>query len=126
MPQSALFPPMRGGLWLLNAASLLGLIDALFNYFDAANGIHGTQGALIVVASTLLQSIATLLLLRGLLHGGLKWLFEALILLDLAGTGVAAYLLEAWILLALTAIAFIGFLLQLGRAGSASRQGALS
>jgi len=119
-------PQARGGLWLLSAATLVGLVDALFNYFNAANGIHGTEGALIVVASTLLQLIAALLLLRGSLRGGVKWLFEALIFLDLVGTGIAAYMLEAWILLALTIVAGIGFLLQVGRSRSAIGQGAVS
>jgi hypothetical protein len=42
-------------------------------------------------------------------------LFEVLNFLDLVGTGVAANLLEASLLLALTIIAFIGWLLQLAR-----------
>jgi hypothetical protein len=118
--------PARGGLWLLSAATLLGLLDAIFNYIWAGNGIHGTAGALLVVVSTLLQLIAAVLLLRGALRGALKWLFEVLIFLDLAGTALAAYLLEAWILLALTAIAFIGFLMQLGRTRPAIRQEVVS
>jgi quinoprotein glucose dehydrogenase len=115
--------PASGGLWLLSAATALGLIVSIFNYFWTGNGIHGTEGALLVVVSTLLQLIAAVWLLRGTLHGGLKWLFEALILLDLAGTALAAYLLEAWILLA---IAAIGFLMQLVRTRPAMRHGAVS
>lgn len=115
MTQDYVSPPARGGLWLLGAATLFGLFDAIFNYFWTGNGIHGSEGALLVVGSTLLQLIATGPLLRPV-RGGLKWLFEVLILLDLVGTGLAAYLLEAWILLALTVIALLGFLLQFGGA----------
>jgi len=110
------FSPPTGGLWLLCGASLLGFIDAGFNYIWTGNGIHGSEGALLVAGSTLLLLIAGTLLLRDVLHGGLKALFEVLILLDLVGTAVAAYFLEAEILLALTVLAFVGFLLQgLGR-----------
>ncbi len=117
-------PPLaRYGLWLLSAASLIALLDTLYNYFDRSNGIHGTEGALLVVISTALQLIAALLILFGVLRGPWKVLFEALILLDLIGTATAAYFLEAPILIALTVIAFIGWLTQLGRsrvaAGSA-------
>lgn len=105
----------RFGLWLLTAATLIALIDALFNYFDASNGIHGSEGALLVIISTALQLIAALLILFNVLRGGWKVLFEVLIFLDLIGTGIAAYFLEALPLLGLTVIAFIGWLLQLAR-----------
>ncbi|MDR3474032.1 MAG: hypothetical protein P4M09_20425 [Devosia sp.] len=116
MTRDYLSPPARVGLWLLGAATLLGLIDAMFNYFWTGNGIHGTQGALIVAGSTLLQLVAFGLIAGGVLRGGLKVLFEVLIFLDLLGTGLAAYMLEAWMLLALTVVALIGFLLHLGTA----------
>ena len=38
--------------------SLLALIDSLFNYFWTGNGIHGSEGALLVVVSTLLLALA--------------------------------------------------------------------
>ena len=110
MPQLAIY-----GLWLLTAASLLALIDALFNYVDAGNGIHGTEGALLVVISTALQLIAALLILFNVLRGGWRILFEVLILLDLIGTVAAAHFLEAPLLVVLTIIGFIGWLLLLVR-----------
>ena len=108
-------PIARYGLWLLTAASLIALIDTLLNYFDVGNGIHGTEGALLVIVSTALQVIAALLILFNVLRGGWRILFEVLIVLDLIGTAAAAYFLEAPILLTLTVIAFIGWLLQLAR-----------
>lgn len=112
---------VRFGLWLLTAASLLGLIDAIFNYFSPANGIHGTEGALIVIVSTALQLIAALLILARVVRGWVWWLFQVLILLDLIGTALAAYLLEADLLLALTVLGFIGWLLQMFGAPSPAR-----
>ena len=105
----------RLGIWLLTIASLLALADAIFNYFDASNGIHGTEGALLVIISTALQLIAALLILFDVLRGRWKVLFEVLIFLDLIGTGIAAYFLEAMPLLVLTVIAFVGWLLQLAK-----------
>lgn len=105
--------PRRFGLWLLIVASLLAAVDAIYNYFSTANGIHGTEGALLVIVSTVLQLGAALMIAAGWLRGWVWGLFETLILLDLAGTALAAYLLEAWVLLALTAIGFIAWLLQL-------------
>jgi quinoprotein glucose dehydrogenase len=107
--------PRAVGVWLLGIATLLALIDSIFNYFWTDNGIHGTPGALLVIVSAALQLIATLLIYFRVVRGGWMVLFEVLIFLDLIGTGLAANLLEAWILLALTVIAFIGWLLQLIR-----------
>jgi hypothetical protein len=109
-------PPLaRYGLWLLTAASLIALLDTIYNYVDGSNGIHGTAGALLVVASTTLQLIAALLILFNVLRGGLKVVFEVLIFLDLVGTVAAAYFLEVPVLITLTVIAFIGWVMQVGR-----------
>jgi len=116
----------RFGLWLLLAATIIGLVDSIFNYFSPANGIHGTEGALLVIGSTVLQLIAVLLILGHVVRGWVGWLFQILILLDLAGTALAAYLLDAYLLLALTGLGFIGWLLQLVRATQpAAPQGVL-
>ena len=90
--------------------SLLGLIDSLFNYFWTGNGIHGSEGALLVIVSTLLLVLAVGIVLN---RWGPRWLhvtLEVLVVLDFLGTGLAAYFLEAWILLALMALAFIAWL----------------
>jgi hypothetical protein len=95
--------------------SVLALIDAVFNYFWTGNGIHGTEGALLVVVSTLLMVIAAGLILARWVRGGLRGLFEVLLLLDFLGTAAAAYLLEAWILVALVVLTFIVWIVHLAR-----------
>jgi len=93
--------------WVL---SVLALIDSLFNYFSTGNGIHGTEGALLVIVSTLLMAVAIGFVLNRWCPHWLHVLLEVLIVLEFIGTGAAAYLLEAWILLALVVLAFIAWL----------------
>ena len=90
--------------------SVLGFLDAIFNYFWTGNGIHGSEGALLVVASTLLMAVAVALIGLGLVRGWLRALLTVLLVLDFVGTGAAAYFLEAWILLGLDVIAAIAWL----------------
>ena len=90
--------------------SVLGFLDAIFNYFWTGNGIHGSEGALLVVASTLLMAVAAALIGLGLVRGWLRALLTVLLVLDFVGTGAAAYFLEAWILLGLDVIAAIVWL----------------
>ena len=90
--------------------SVLAFADALFNYFWTGNGIHGTEGALLVVVSTLLMAVAAWLTSAHIVHGWLRTLLLALLVLDFIGTGLAAYLLEAWILLALDIAATVAWL----------------
>ena len=89
--------------------SVLAFADALFNYFWTGNGIHGTEGALLVVVSTLLMGVAAWLTGAHIVHGWLRTLLVALLVLDFIGTGLAAYLLEAWILLALDIAAIVAW-----------------
>jgi hypothetical protein len=89
--------------------SVLAFADALFNYFWTGNGIHGTEGALLVVVSTLLMAVAAWLTGAHIVHGWLRTLLLALLVLDFIGTGLAAYLLEAWILLALDIAAIVAW-----------------
>jgi quinoprotein glucose dehydrogenase len=89
--------------------SLLALLDALFNYFSTSNGIHGSEGALLVIVSTLLLALAAGVVVN---RWGPRWLratFEVLIVLDFLGTALAAYFLEAWLLLALVVLAFLAW-----------------
>lgn len=118
--RAAMASPRAVGIWVLGIATALALLDSIFNYFWTGNGIHGSPGALLVVISTALQLIATLLIYFRIVRGGWSGLFEVLIFLDLIGTGVAANLLEARILLVLTVIGFIGWLLQLVRESTRS------
>jgi hypothetical protein len=85
--------------------SALALFDAVFDYVWTGNGIHGTEGALLVVVSTLLMSVAAILIGRHIVRGGFLVLLTALLAIDFVGTGLAAYLLEAWVLLALNVLA---------------------
>src|SRR3954463_1737319 len=90
--------------------SALALIDSLFNYFWSGNGIHGSEGALLVVVSTLLLVAAIGAVVNRWGPHWLHVLLGVLIVLDFVGTGAAAYLLEAWILLALVVLAFLAWL----------------
>ena len=55
--------------------SLFGLIDSLFNYFWTGNGIHGSEGALLVIVSTLLLVLAVGIVLN---RWGPRWLHVTL------------------------------------------------
>ena len=96
--------------WILPLAALIGLGASLFAYFYPGNGIHGTGGVLLVIASTAVMLVLAVLLVqwadRGFAHG----LLLVLLLIDIAGTALAAYLLEAWVLLGAMVLALIGWL----------------
>jgi len=108
-------PPTRSpyGAWLLLVAALIGLAIAIFNYVAPGNGIHGTAGALLVVISTLLMVLAAGALALWTLPGWLRGTLLTLILLDILGTGFAAYMLEAWWLIAAMALALFGWLVRI-------------
>ena len=89
---------------------VLAFLDALFEYFWTGNGIHGTEGALLVVISTLLMAVAAALIGMRVVHGWLSTVLSILLVLDFIGTGLAAYLLEALILLGLDILAAIAWL----------------
>lgn len=95
--------------------SLVALLNSLFNYFSTGNGIHGSEGALLVIVSTLLLTLATGLIVNQRITGWVRGLFELLILLDFLGTALASYFLEAWILLALMVLAFIAWIAHFAR-----------
>jgi hypothetical protein len=102
------------GTWLLALAALVGLGIAVFNDLDTANGIHGSYGALLVIVSTALMLLAALALaIWPRLPRGLRGLLLVLILLDIAGTGFAAYMLEAWWLVGAMSAALLFWLVHL-------------
>ena len=103
-------PVWRGLRWLLFAAAALGLAISVFDYFWPDNGIHGSLGVLIVIGSTALMAIAAAAIASGLARGWLRAILAALILLDILGTGFAAYMLEAEILFGLMVLALIVWL----------------
>ena len=113
MTNTSISPPERGydlGGIALAALSLLALLDSVFNYFSRGNGISGTEGALLVVVSTLLMLIAAILLARDMVRGWVRVTFEILIVLDFIGTTAAAHFLNAWLLVAVVAVAAIAWL----------------
>jgi hypothetical protein len=102
------------GLWLQLIAWIVALILTVFNYFDPNNGIHGSEGAGLVIVSTALGVIASVVLLAGWARP--RWfhvLLLVLLLLDVIGTGFAADLLDTLPLLGLMVIALIGWLLHI-------------
>ena len=102
-------------IWLVAGLSLLAFLDSIFNYVWTGNGIHGSEGALLVVVSTLLMLIAAVLIAMRWIGGWVRSVFEVLIALDFVGTAMAAYLLEAWILLVLVVLAFLCWVAHLVR-----------
>jgi quinoprotein glucose dehydrogenase len=99
--------------WLLVAGAAVGLIVAIVDYF-LNPGIDHTPGALLVIISTALVTLAGLVL--ALVVAMPRWprvFLDVAILLGVLGTGFAAWLLEADILLALMAVSLIGWFLHI-------------
>lgn len=117
MTSQASLPPRRSDFAMsaVFVLSLLALIDSLFNYFWTGNGIHGSEGALLVIVSTVLMAVAAGLIVNRWISGWVRGLFEFLILLDFFGTALAAYFLEAWVLLGLVVLAFIAWIAHIVR-----------
>ena len=105
-------PQTAYGGWALCAAALTGFGVAVFNYFWTGNGIHGTGGAFLVITSTVLILITIIALLAPLdMPRWLRLTLAVLIGLDILGTGLAAYMLEAIWLLAAMAVALLGWVI---------------
>jgi quinoprotein glucose dehydrogenase len=102
-------------MWAVSLLAVLALVDSIFNYVWTGNGIHGSEGALVVVVSTLLLAVAAAIVAAGRTPGWVRIVLEILIVLDFIGTAAAAYLLEAWILLGLIVLAAIGWIVHLTR-----------
>jgi len=99
----------RVGDWIVAVASVLGFVEAVLNYFFDV-GIAYSEGAQLVVISTLLILLAIALVAWWpAMPRWLKVVFAILILLDFIGTGLAAYFLEAYLLLALMVVALIAW-----------------
>jgi hypothetical protein len=97
------------GGWLLVVSLAAGLCLSVFDYFFG-NGIDQTSGVLLVIVSTALMLVASFVLALG--RAGAFWFrfIRIAILLDLIGTGLAAYLLEAHLLLATMVLGLIGWI----------------
>ena len=111
------------GGWLLLLGSLIGLGAALFDYFWTGNGIHGTAGALLVIVTNALIVLASGALLRWPeMPRWLRAILLFLVLVDICGTGFAAYMLEAWWHVGAMALALIGWIVRV--VGGFERQSA--
>lgn len=101
----------KTGIQIVLVAGAAGLSISIFNYFSTVNGIHGSAGAALVMISSLLMllSAAALLLSDGM-SPALRGTLVALIVLDILGTGLAGYMLEADWLVAAMAVALIGWI----------------
>jgi len=99
------------GAWLLALAAAAGTGLSIYNYF-ANQGIRYTAGALAVICSCLVMAVAACLIARtGLLPRWLRAVLLLALLLDVFATGVAAWFLESWLLMAFMAVALLGWLL---------------
>ncbi len=101
------------GGWIMAAASAAGLVLSIASYLRIGSGIDHTYGALLVTVSTALLSGAAVIVA---LLGSAGWpsrILQILILLGILGTALAAYFLEAHALLALMAVALLGWLAHL-------------
>lgn len=96
------------------AATTAGFFLATFNYLWPETGIHGTDGALMVIGSTILILGAALVVsFRQDGRSALMTTLGILIVLGIIGTAFVAYLLEATVLLTLMVIALLGALVRL-------------
>lgn len=96
------------GTRVMVVAAVLGALVAVFNYYSPGSGIDGTGGALLVIGTTLL--IAAIAVVLGRRDRG-RALLAGLCLILLLGTAFAAWLLNSPTLVALMAIATVGWLL---------------
>lgn len=100
------------GAWLMALAALAGLAVSVANFFNRDSGIAGEPGTILVIVSTAILLIAALILARASRLGGfLRGFLVIGCLIDIFGTGFAAYLLESQVLLWLMAAALVGWLL---------------
>jgi quinoprotein glucose dehydrogenase len=102
------------GAWLLCLGALIALLISIFDFFWTGNGIHGTGGVLLVVVSSAVMLILGLALERW--RAASSWahgILLAVLLVDILGTGFAAYMLEAWWVLAFMVVALAGWLVDL-------------
>jgi len=98
------------GFMLLGGA--LGAAAGIYDFYNIASGIDGTGGVELVIASSLLMvfGAAMVIVLRS---GFLAGVFTVLLLLDVIGTGLAAYFLESGLIMTAMALAALGWILHM-------------
>jgi hypothetical protein len=98
----------------LAAAAVLGCAVAVWNYLRAGTGVDHTAGALLVAVTTaVLIAVAAAVAVAGRAPRWLRAVLIAICLLDIAGTGLAAWFLHEWALLALMVLAAAAWVLAL-------------
>ncbi len=113
--------PVGYGIWIVLLGALIGLAEAIFDYFYTGNGIHGTAGVLLVIFSVALMFLAAgALALWPAMPRWLRGTLLFLIVLDIFGSGFASYMLEAWWQVGAMALALVGWIVHLA-ADSARR-----
>lgn len=110
----------RSGPAALTIASLAGLGISLFHYLAPMTGVTGTAGALLVVVSSILLALAGVVLFFRR-FGGFALLVRILALLGALGTGVAAWFLHAFWLVAVMAVALAAVIADLALAKGGDR-----
>lgn len=104
----------KGGL-LISIGAFLGLLVSLYNFFSPVgflaplSSIYWSEGAGLVVFSTLILLMAGIILASGVRHRGLVTFLMIGSLVDILGTGLAAYLLDSLVLLALMGLCLVGW-----------------
>jgi hypothetical protein len=97
------------GIWLLFIAAVIAVLVSLYDFL-LAWGINHTLGSGIVLAAIAIMALAALTILAWAAMP--RWLRVLLLIglaLDVLGTGLAAYFLTAWVLLALMVVAAIAW-----------------
>jgi hypothetical protein len=100
---------------LLIAASLLGAAIAALDYITPSTGIDHSYGVLLVLVSSLAMTFGCVVILsvRSRL---IVNIFTIAVLLDIIGSGFAAYMLESNFLMAVMMIAAAGWLFRMAGA----------
>jgi hypothetical protein len=98
-----------GGVGLILLAGHLGAAAALYDYFSPTTGIDHTGGVALVLVSCVLMVLAALAV-STTIPSGLTGTLVFLILLDILGTGTAAWFLESGLVMTAMAIAALGLL----------------
>ena len=109
------------GIWVIFVAALAALALSASGYFWTGNGIHGTGGALLVLISSALMTAAAIALLYSpAMPRWLRGTLLVLIAVDIVGTALAAYFLEAYWLDAAMLLAAVGFVMYFASSSSSA------
>jgi mannose/fructose/N-acetylgalactosamine-specific phosphotransferase system component IID len=104
---------------LILVAGLLAVAAAAYDYNTGSTGIDHSGGVLLVLGSSLLMILGALvLLISG--SGPVAGIFLFLVLLDILGTGFAAYMLESGLILGAMVLAAVGWLLRISNTQGAA------